>query len=74
MPLETQRVADVFPANNTLPLVVGYQYRIGSADVWVEIYQIVNGTVYARGVGNTQADIREPVWRFDDLVGDFRPV
>lgn len=61
----------VFPANNTIPLVVGYEYQLGTSDVWVQIWQIVNGVVYARGVPPTQADIREPTWKFDDLVGAY---
>lgn len=64
-------VPPVFPPDNTMPLVVGYYYQIGTSDVWVTITSIANGVVYARGIGNTIADIQEPTWKFDDLMGSY---
>lgn len=62
----------VFLPNNTMPLVVGYDYQLGTSDVWVRITSILNGKVRARGIGSTIADIEEPTWKFDDLMGAYK--
>lgn len=57
--------------DDSIPLIVGYVYKFGNAFTgsnYVIITDIVDNVVFARGIGDTQADIEVPKYRFDDMV------
>lgn len=62
------------PPDNSLPIEVGYKYAIkpgALAGCWLEVIGIYRGYVYTRGIENCTADWIVPIWKFDDLVGEY---
>lgn len=61
------------PPDNSLPLVVGYQYRLkGAGDNWVEIVYLTPVYVTAHGVWPTIMDQTLRRERFDDIcTGEY---
>lgn len=67
--------ATPLPPDNSVPFELGWHYLLapgGSTGDWVEIVGLTPKTVTVKGVDNTIAEWSAPVWKFDDLVRDYR--
>lgn len=61
--------------NNNIPLVVGGEYELTpgmASSNWVIITKIDLRNVYARGIDDTVADLKLPIWKFDDVMVAYK--
>lgn len=57
--------------DNSIPIIEGQTYKIGNSEMggqWVVIVEIVAGKVHAIGIESNIADLRIPLWKFDDII------
>lgn len=60
--------------DNSIPIEIGNKYAVkpgAMAGDWLEIVDIQNGYVWAKGLENHIAAWIVPVWKFDDLVQEY---
>ena len=62
------------PSTEGIPIVVGWHYRMYPANSsnWVEVVSVADREVTVRGLENTIAAWSVPVWKFNDLIVDYK--